>query len=55
MVLYGYKMQVRGKEQSLLFDLFKAFDQIDNSHKLDFLYQKYYFPACVHNLIWFTI
>ena len=33
------------KEQYLLFDLFKAFNQIESSHKSDFS-PKYLFSAC---------
>ena len=42
------------KEQSLSFDLFKAFDKIESSHKRNLFSVKSYFPSCVRNLFWVT-
>ena len=47
MVLDGNSEYLR---TSLLFDLFKAFDQNESSHKLDFfLLKKFYFRSCLRN------
>ena len=39
------------KEQSLLFDLCKAFDYIESSHQSDFFFsfEQAFFPSCVRN------
>ena len=39
-------MNTRNKEQSLLFDLFKAFDLAGRSHRSDFFSEKTYFQSC---------
>ena len=41
--------------QSMLFDLFKALDQMESSRKSIFFRQKAYFPAYVRNMFWLTI
>ena len=39
------------KEQSQLFDLYKAFDYFESGHKSDiFLIEKTYFPTWVRNM-----
>ena len=38
------------KEQSLLLDLRKAFDQIENSYKLNFFIKKTFFPSFMRNM-----
>ena len=38
------------KEQSLLFNLLKAFDNIEGSHKSDFFSNKTYYPSCVSQM-----
>ena len=38
-------------EQILYFDLFKAYDWIESSHK----FEKTYFTSCVRNMFWVTI
>ena len=38
------------KEQSLLFDLFKAFDLFEKSHKSSFFSENTCFPFCVRNM-----
>ena len=37
---YLYQMVTQKQKQSMLFDLFKAFDQIQSSHKSDIFYSK---------------
>ena len=41
-------MITNGNEQSLLFDLFKAFDYI-------YFSEKKFVPSCVRNMLWVTI
>ena len=50
-----WQLEVRTQEQSLLFDLFKAFNQIESSHKFVFLSEKACFPSCVRNIYRVTI
>ena len=38
------------KEQSLLFDLYKAFDQFESRHKSGILPENTYFPSCARNI-----
>ena len=48
MILRLLRIMCSRKEQSLLFDLFKAFDQIESSHKSNSLIWKdLYLPPCV--------
>ena len=42
-------------DQSLLFDLLKAFDKIEKSQKYFFFSEEPYFPSYVHNMFWVTI
>ena len=43
-------------EQSLLFDLLMAFDQVESIYKSDFFFfRQDFFPAFVRNMTWVTI